>query len=121
MAQDPVRLPNINNNSSNMPSNQSGTENSFGQQKLPQLQLQDDRNANNQTNEGKKRIIRWNLWWDKSNSELKIPTYSKPSKSVNPKINSLQNVTHKPSKHKNASNRRILNNFILVNFVYHEM
>jgi hypothetical protein len=97
MAKEPVRLPNIQNGNSNSNGYNNNTSSDYNGQRLPQLK--DRRDPNNQTSmsENSKRILRWHLWWDKTNSDLRIPTFSKPNKNVDPKIGSLQNVTYKPS------------------------
>ena len=111
MAKDPVKLPDIHSNNQSENFNDTGSRKNSNPNRLPPLnQSQNEPNKlgtrgnerndpNNQTqmSENSKRILRWHLWWDKTNSELRIPTFEKPRKDVDSKIGSLQNITHKPS------------------------
>ena len=43
-----------------------------------------------------KKIIRWRLWWEKSNSPIRVPVYELPSRDVAPKVGSMEYLHHKP-------------------------
>ncbi|CAF0712416.1 unnamed protein product [Brachionus calyciflorus] len=43
-----------------------------------------------------KKIVKWHMWWDKSNSQVRVPTYALPPKEVPSKIGSLEKINHKP-------------------------
>ncbi len=118
---DPVRLPDIGQNG--QPTNASSRNNSLANstanvnhansserervtnsngERLPPLRNLGSRtNPYNQTtasnlSENSKKILRWHLWWDKQNSDLRVPVYDKPNKNVDARIGSLQNVTYRP-------------------------
>jgi hypothetical protein len=100
---------NPSNNNNNNNTNGNGSYHSIvnGGDRLPPLQplnppgLGHRANPYNQTStsqmsDNSKKILRWHLWWNKQNSELRIPLYTPPNKNVDPKVGSLQNITHRP-------------------------
>lgn len=58
-----------------------------------------------QESTGSKKIIKWSVWWDKPESNLRVPSYPLPPKDVPSKIGSLEKVSHKPG----GGNKPVLN------------
>jgi hypothetical protein len=103
---------NVRNNSNN---NQVTNNNG---ERLPPLQNLGLRgNPHNQTSasnmsENSKKILRWHLWWNKQNSDMRIPLYEKPNKNVDSRIGSLQNVTYRPGNIKKKKKIHFKKSFI---------
>ena len=55
--------------------------------------------ANSNESNASKKIVRWHLWWDKTNSNIRVPSYNLPSKNVPSKIGSLENLDYKPGEY----------------------
>lgn len=53
---------------------------------------------NSQENMGQKKVVKWNFWWDKPESNIRVPFSYIPEykKKVNPKIGSFDKIHHKP-------------------------
>ncbi len=48
-----------------------------------------------------KKVFKWRFWWEKNESNLRIPIFESPSKlfeNIGPKVSSLDLIHHKPGK-----------------------
>ena len=54
--------------------------------------------SNLSSDSSQKKILRWHLWWDGSQSNLRVPSFPLPNRNVPSRIYSLENIKHKPGK-----------------------
>lgn len=86
----PVRLEPL-NHAQSADSNQSANQ-------KPQ-RIKNKRTVSNLSSDStQKKILRWHLWWDGSQSNLRVPSFPLPNRNVPSRIYSLENINHKPGK-----------------------
>jgi hypothetical protein len=54
------------------------------------------KSSSSEASSDSKKIIRWKLWWEKSDSPIRVPVYELPSREVAPKVGSMEFFHHKP-------------------------
>jgi hypothetical protein len=59
--------------------------------------IKNKRTASNlSADNSQKKILRWHLWWDGSQSNLHVPSFPLQNRNVSSKIRSLEKINHKP-------------------------